>query len=430
VEAPATASPAPSQTDPFFSAQDRVLVIAPHPDDETLGAGGAIQAARAAGAKVRVVYVTHGDHNEIASLFYLKKLLVRRADFIKSGKIRKKEALAATAVLGLGPDDLVFLGYPDSGLQRIWRKHWGAAKPFRSFLTRISRVPYEDDFSYGKDYTADNVVEDFRKVLSDFRPTKIFVTPPFDLNADHQAAYLFLRLALQDLRDSLPRPEVRLYLVHAQNWPLPKKYDPAARLDPPAALPGGEEAVWESRPLTPARTAKKARAISKYESQTAYAKNFLLSFARREELFARPPAENLTSAPPAPRPGRAEVEYGEEGDSLKITVRLLEPLDEVGTLNLDVFPYNPGVPFGDMPKYHLRFFGRKLFVSDSARRRAVEGVVYRVDGNRLTVLLPGELLGEPEILFVSAETSKEELSLEIGSWKVLRRDGAPAPVLI
>jgi hypothetical protein len=218
--------------------------------------------------------------------------------------------------------------------------------------------------------------------------------------------------------------------VHAEDWPRPKRLAPDAALAPPASLPGGEEAVWERRPLAPAQTVLKADAISKYKSQMAYAKNFLLSFARSNELFAKPPAENLTSAPPPPRTGRAEVEYGEEGGDLKITVRLQEPLDEVGTLNIDVFPYNAGVPFGEMPKYHIRFFGRKLFVSDSARRRKAEGVVYRLDGDRLTVILPGALLEEPEILFVSAETSKEELSLEIGSWKVLRRDGARAPLLL
>ena len=39
----------------------RLLLIAPHPDDEVLGAGGLMQRVRATGGAVRVVYLTDGD---------------------------------------------------------------------------------------------------------------------------------------------------------------------------------------------------------------------------------------------------------------------------------------------------------------------------------------------------------------------------------
>ena len=45
------------------SAQDRLLVVAPHPDDETIAAGGLIQSALHAGAAVRVLFATDGDNN-------------------------------------------------------------------------------------------------------------------------------------------------------------------------------------------------------------------------------------------------------------------------------------------------------------------------------------------------------------------------------
>ena len=40
----------------------RLLVFAPHPDDEVLAAGGLIQQVREAGGIVHVVYVTSGDY--------------------------------------------------------------------------------------------------------------------------------------------------------------------------------------------------------------------------------------------------------------------------------------------------------------------------------------------------------------------------------
>ncbi len=52
------------------------------------------------------------------------------------------------------------------------------------------------------------------KVIRDFKPTKVFVYHPVDVNRDHRSFYLFLRIALWDLEDEIARPEVFPYLVH------------------------------------------------------------------------------------------------------------------------------------------------------------------------------------------------------------------------
>ena len=49
-------------------ASDRVLVLAPHPDDESLAAAGLLQHARGRGAAIRVVFLTDGDRNPWAQL--------------------------------------------------------------------------------------------------------------------------------------------------------------------------------------------------------------------------------------------------------------------------------------------------------------------------------------------------------------------------
>jgi len=41
---------------PLPTAEDRILIIAPHPDDEVLACGGLIQQAVAVGADVRVIF--------------------------------------------------------------------------------------------------------------------------------------------------------------------------------------------------------------------------------------------------------------------------------------------------------------------------------------------------------------------------------------
>lgn len=45
----------------IVDAGTNLLVVAPHPDDETLGAGGLMQRVHAAGGDVSVVYLTDGD---------------------------------------------------------------------------------------------------------------------------------------------------------------------------------------------------------------------------------------------------------------------------------------------------------------------------------------------------------------------------------
>ena len=98
---------------PLFDKTDRVLVLSAHPDDETIGAAGAIQKALKAGAAVKVVYYTNGDNNEPAFSIYEKRLTFRKGEFLYMGEVRRQEAVSAMSYLGLSSKDLIFLGYPE-----------------------------------------------------------------------------------------------------------------------------------------------------------------------------------------------------------------------------------------------------------------------------------------------------------------------------
>jgi LmbE family N-acetylglucosaminyl deacetylase len=81
----------------------RVLVLAPHPDDEVFGCGGAILRHVAQGDPVQVVVVTAGGFEaEGQSL---------RPDYVAA---RQTESRAAAAIMGYG--DPVFWSWPDQGL--------------------------------------------------------------------------------------------------------------------------------------------------------------------------------------------------------------------------------------------------------------------------------------------------------------------------
>ena len=82
-----------------------LLVLAPHPDDESLGCGGLIAAAVQRGTPPMVVIVTDGGMSHPNSRAYPRRRL--RAT-------REAEARAAVAALGLPPDRIAFLGLRDA----------------------------------------------------------------------------------------------------------------------------------------------------------------------------------------------------------------------------------------------------------------------------------------------------------------------------
>ncbi|WP_433558587.1 PIG-L family deacetylase [Pseudonocardia xinjiangensis] len=94
---------------PFdVDAHDRVVVVAAHPDDETLGAAGVLRALHAAGAVITLVVATDGE----AAYPGLGEAARREL-----GTARRAELAAALEVQGLAEVPVHWLGLPDSALQ-------------------------------------------------------------------------------------------------------------------------------------------------------------------------------------------------------------------------------------------------------------------------------------------------------------------------
>ena len=84
-----------------FSPTDRILVLAPHPDDEVLGAAGVIQQAVAMNFPVKVAFLTYGDSNQWSFLLYRKHPVVWPAAVENMGLVRHDEAVNASRILGV-----------------------------------------------------------------------------------------------------------------------------------------------------------------------------------------------------------------------------------------------------------------------------------------------------------------------------------------
>lgn len=95
-------SPASSVSE--LAGEGDVLVLSPHPDDESLAMGGAIAAASAAGRGVHVAVVTDGAQSHPNSATHPPGLL---------RTLRRSEVERAVEILTSGKGFTHWLGYPD-----------------------------------------------------------------------------------------------------------------------------------------------------------------------------------------------------------------------------------------------------------------------------------------------------------------------------
>ncbi|HTZ08845.1 MAG TPA: PIG-L deacetylase family protein [Acidimicrobiales bacterium] len=223
------------------SARRSCVVLAPHPDDETLGAGATIMRKIGAGTAVHVVVATDGskappgDPVEVAAL--------RRAELAEAGRI-----------LGLGPEDVTQLGFVDGTL----------------------------------DPGDDALVEAVAAVVAARRPAEVLVTGDSDPHADHAALFRATVRALG--RAAWP---ARLLVYPLWQFGQPDLLRRMCRQSPPELV------------STEGYRQRKRRAVAAYRSQLAVddadeeglRPSFLTLFDTPWEVFFP------VSVPGAPAPG-------------------------------------------------------------------------------------------------------------------------------
>ena len=141
----------------------KILVIAPHPDDEVIGCGGALCLRTARGDRVTVVFLTSGE------------LGLKHRPHEQAWKIRESEARVAGRILGVAR--LEFFRLPD----------WTVGDHVKRGARLLSPI------------------------LQAERPELIYLPHPQDWHPDHQAALPLLRAAMRGFRR--PKVEVRTYEV-------------------------------------------------------------------------------------------------------------------------------------------------------------------------------------------------------------------------
>ncbi len=233
----------------------RLLVLAPHPDDEVLGAAGMIEAAVRRGADVRVVVATDGEAGP---------------DRLRAGsdlpRERRDETRHALADLGVGAAAITFLGYADGSLAGAWSERWAARKR-----------------NEGRG-SADEIVADLRDALHAAPPDSVVLPMPVDRHPDHAALNRFALLAILAEFSEEPEPALFGYLIHGgRQWPESGR-DPVASESPPEGC-AGSLFPWTAVVLDGPGVQRKASLIAQYRSQVASGSR-LFRYAGRDEPFA------------------------------------------------------------------------------------------------------------------------------------------------
>jgi LmbE family N-acetylglucosaminyl deacetylase len=265
-----------------------IVIVSPHPDDETLGTAGLIQYALANGVPVHVIFLTDGDAFKVGVARYYHEIRVQPDDYVRYGEMREAEARASLGSLGLPASDITFLGFPDQGLLPIFRSHWYESDPYQSHFDRRSAVPYSDAYHPGDMFAGETVVADLAKLFTEYRPTDIYTTHPSDDHPDHAAAPAFIDATIAQLQANgeswAGNAKIHYFIIHRGDWPVPQGLHPDEILAPPSPMIS-LDTRWSTLPLTSALTNRKKSALTHYGSQQEMMGRFLVSFIRRGELF-------------------------------------------------------------------------------------------------------------------------------------------------
>lgn len=193
----------------------KTLVVAPHPDDESLGCGGAIALLASFGLPVNVLFISDGTGSHPNSVRYPAPVL---------RDLRESEAKTALAVLGAASGSATFLRLKDGA------------------------VPSQGIPGFAEAVTS------CRAHLADTKPQTILVPWRRDPHPDHRATSQIMQAALDGLTD---RPRVLEYPVWA--------WERAA----PADVPQPHEAKAFRLDISGVTTVKRS-AVDAHQSQVTH----------------------------------------------------------------------------------------------------------------------------------------------------------------
>jgi LmbE family N-acetylglucosaminyl deacetylase len=165
-----------------YAKYKRTVVVAPHPDDETLGCGGLVSGLRSLGGAVYVIFVTDGSASHPNSKIWPSARLAEQ---------REKEAKDALVCLGLQNEPRMFLRLVDAAMPPAGSPAWQGA------------------------------VLELREVLQSFSPDLAIIPWRRDPHCDHRASWQLFHTAL---KQTSVHPEELEYAIWLEEFGKSEDY--------------------------------------------------------------------------------------------------------------------------------------------------------------------------------------------------------------
>ena len=206
----------------------RTLVIAPHPDDESVAVGALLQRVTATGGSVRIIFATDGENNPWPQRRHFRRWRITAADRAEWAALRRDEVRQALGILGIDPSNALFAALPDYHLMTLARRN------------------------------DDRLTAMIRSLLSEWQPTLVVTASSHDTHADHRAVAWFTHRAVP------PDTPLVTYVVHGRD----ASRQPLLTIDP-----------------APEEQRRKRGAILCHRSQLAFSHDRFVAYASQQELY-------------------------------------------------------------------------------------------------------------------------------------------------
>lgn len=276
-------------------ASTRLLIVAPHPDDEAIAAAGLVQRVRAAGGSVRVVLMTSGDAfpEGVKTERHIRRPEWR--DYRAYGSERERETIDAMRRLDVDRRHVLLLGFPDGGLCMLASAYLSSkARAFESPYTGRVEPPSSEQVIRGTTYRGADIRRELESIVTAYQPTIVAFPHPDDGHPDHCATSIFMLEVIDAMSRGQPArmPLVLQYLVHYEPWPDLDE-STSLPLQPPSTFAESEGTI-RSLALTPTEANRKRSVLEIYRTQLLVIGRFVRAFGRPNELFI----EGRTASPP------------------------------------------------------------------------------------------------------------------------------------
>lgn len=189
------------------------LILAPHPDDEALGCGGLILYLREQNIPTWICFMTSGDASHPHSVSHPPNIL---------SALREQEALESCKILGVEPENVIFLQLPDSLLSQM------------------------------EEPKKESIISQLTETLKEFKTTSLFLPWRRDPHQDHMATYNLGRLAAEGADGEIQLVEYPIWLwknSEAEDWPREKEVE-IYRLNIKGKVPTKQRAIEAHRSQT------------------------------------------------------------------------------------------------------------------------------------------------------------------------------------